>query len=253
MNVERLTNTSSTNVYLMQHASEHPDMTVAVADYQTAGRGMGTNTWESEPGKNLLFSILLHPTALPPRWQYLLSMTEAVALCDTLSAIIPHEDVTIKWPNDIYCGDRKISGTRIDLNLTSHGIRDMVIGTGININQHAFHGDAPNPVSLWQLTHREHDRDAILSDVMQRFAQLHAQLFTTDANGTPVLDETGKSHIIRMYHERLYRRTGLHRYADGEGSFLAEIVEVHPDGIIHLRRPDGTPSHYEFKQLKFII
>ena len=60
-------------------------MTVVVADYQTAGKGQGTNTWESEAGKNLLFSVLVHPTMLPVRSQFLLSAPGSLALEEALA------------------------------------------------------------------------------------------------------------------------------------------------------------------------
>lgn len=165
MEIIHLTNITSTNDYLLSLKSQED--IVAVSDYQTRGKGMGTNRWESEPGKNLLFSILIHPTWIPVNQQYLLSMAEAVALCDTLREVT--DDITIKWPNDIYWKDKKISGTRIDVNLSGGILADMVIGTGINVNQTEFLSDAPNPVSLKQITGMEHDREALLNDILERF------------------------------------------------------------------------------------
>ena len=71
----------STNNYLAKYKSaDQADMVVAVADYQTAGRGQGINRWESERGKNLLFSMLIHPVMVPVARQFLLSMAGALAL-----------------------------------------------------------------------------------------------------------------------------------------------------------------------------
>ena len=141
MEIIRLSDTASTNDYLLGLNTDQ-DLCV-VADYQSAGKGMGTNTWESESGKNLLFSILLHPTWLPINKQYLLSMAEAVAIVEVLG-----DGFEIKWPNDIYYGDKKLSGTRIDINLQGSTLKDVIIGTGINVNQEVFLSDAPNPISL---------------------------------------------------------------------------------------------------------
>lgn len=269
MNIIHLTETDSTNRYLMDHADEYADnsITVAVADYQTAGKGMGTNTWESAPGQNLLYSILIHPIAIAPREQYLLSMVQALAVRDaieyavgTASQVTPevkdaagntpllpsqgadHPFVTIKWPNDIYCGDNKISGTLIDLRLTGGKMRHIVIGTGININQKAFLSDAPNPISIYQLTGREHSLNDVLTDVMQRFARYYDTLL----NG-------GKDEIIGLYHSHLYRRTDFHLYEDADGCFEAELTGVATDGIMTLKRRDGTLSQYEFKQVRFVM
>ena len=82
MNIIHLKEIDSTNIYLLNNADKfsNEEITVAVSDYQTAGRGMGTNTWESEPDKNLLFSMLIHPTWLEPYMQYIISMAHALSL-----------------------------------------------------------------------------------------------------------------------------------------------------------------------------
>ena len=163
MEIIKLSDTASTNDYLLGLNTDQ-DLCV-VTDYQSAGKGMGTNTWESEPGKNLLFSILLHPTWLPINKQYLLSMAEAVAIVEVLG-----KGFEIKWPNDIYYGDKKLSGTRIDINLQGSTLKDVIIGTGINVNQEVFLSDAPNPISLKNITGQEHDRNTLLRDILERFS-----------------------------------------------------------------------------------
>ena len=232
MEIIKLSDTASTNDYLLGLNTDQ-DLCV-VTDYQSAGKGMGTNTWESEPGKNLLFSILLHPTWLPINKQYLLSMAEAIAIVEVLG-----EGFEIKWPNDIYYGDKKLSGTRIDINLQGSSLKDVIIGTGINVNQEVFLSDAPNTVSLKNITGKEHDRDALLHDILERFYIYYKMV------------QDSQSSIVRLYHEHLYRRTGMHTFADKAGTFQAEIVSVAENGIITLRRQDGTLSHYEFKELRF--
>lgn len=241
MEIIRLSDTASTNDYLLGLNTDQ-DLCV-VTDYQSAGKGMGTNTWESEPGKNLLFSILLHPTWLPINKQYLLSMTEAVAIVEVLG-----DGFEIKWPNDIYYGDKKLSGTRIDINLQGSTLKDVIIGTGINVNQEIFLSDAPNPISLKNITGQEHDLDILLQDILKRFSVYYTKLQKDFLR--PSLDGM-RSWLDYQYHKHLYRRTGLHAYADKYGTFQAEIVRVAENGIITLRRDDGTLSSYEFKELRF--
>lgn len=242
MNIIHLKETKSTNAVLMDSAGDFDEMTVAVAEFQSAGRGMGANTWESEKGQNLLYSILVYPTFLPVRKQYLLSMASALAVCDAVREIIPDQDVTIKWPNDIYVGNRKLSGTRIDLNIGADGIKYMVIGTGVNVNQREFRSDAPNPVSLWQVTGKEHSIDNLLDAVMVRFEANYA-----------ALQQGRYGEIMEKYHQNLYRRTGFHAYEDAAGRFEAELAGVQADGIMVLKRRDGTLSEYEFKEVRFVL
>lgn len=241
MEIIELSDTASTNDYLLGLNTDQ-DLCV-VTDYQSAGKGMGTNTWESEPGKNLLFSILLHPTWLPINKQYLLSMAEAVAIVEVLG-----KGFEIKWPNDIYYGDKKLSGTRIDINLQGSTLKDVIIGTGINVNQEVFLSDAPNPISLKNITGQEHDRDILLQDILKRFSVYYTKLQKDFLR--PSLDGM-RSWLDYQYHKHLYRRTGLHAYADKDGTFQAEIVRVAENGIITLRRNDGALSNYEFKELRF--
>lgn len=236
MEIIHLTNITSTNDYLLSLKSKED--IVAVSDYQSHGKGMGTNRWESEPGKNLLFSILIHPTWIPVSQQYLLSMAEAIALCDALRELT--DEITIKWPNDIYWKDKKISGTRIDVNLSGGTLSDMIIGTGINVNQTEFLSDAPNPISLKQITGKEHEREALLNDILTRFQPLQQ-----------MLKDGGTDEIVRQYHERLYRREGMCGYKDANGAFMAAIDYVEPNGILHLTLEDGTKREYMFKEVSF--
>ena len=243
MEIIKLTDTASTNDYLLG-LNTSQDLCV-VTDYQSAGKGMGSNTWESEPGKNLLFSILVHPVWLPVRLQYLLSMIQAVAIIHALG-----KGYEIKWPNDIYYGDRKLSGTRIDVNIHGGQLRDVIIGTGININQEVFFSDAPNPISLKNITGTEHNRDFLLHNILRYFERYYKALWRDIKH--PSIDGM-RNTISDLYHKHLYRRKGLHTFADKDGTFQAEIVRVADNGIITLRRTDNTLSHYEFKQLRFCL
>lgn len=243
MNIKtiRFKETDSTSRYLREYVpAEGEDVTIAVADFQTAGQGMGTNTWESEPSKNLLFSILVHPVMLPVNRQFLLSMAEAVALQETLSGYT--DGITIKWPNDIYWHDKKISGTRIDTSLSSHGIKNFILGTGIDVNQREFHSDAPNPVSLRQILGHDVDRDELLNRVTDSFMKYYGMIVGGDY-----------TDIAALYHQSLYRAHGFHPYSDADGDFEAAIVEVEDDGHLILRDREGMIRSYEFKEIKFKI
>jgi BirA family biotin operon repressor/biotin-[acetyl-CoA-carboxylase] ligase len=252
MEIVRLTDTTSTNDYLLGMDTSRE--VCVVADYQSAGKGMDANTWESEAGKNLLFSILVHPVWLPIAEQYLMSMAEALALHDVLSQVLQpllgtevQKKLCIKWPNDIYWENRKLSGTRIDGSIRGALLQDLIIGTGINVNQRHFRGTAPNPVSLYQITEeqgkeQEFDLDDILQKILLRFAHYEE-----------LLRRGEQETVIKQYHERLYRRMGYHKYEDADGEFEAELVGVAPNGMMTLKRRDGSLQTFEFKQVRFVI
>ena len=160
-----LDETDSTNRYLTQLCDRQQvaEYTTVCADYQTAGKGQRGNTWESERGKNLMFSLVLYPTFLQPQRQFILSQLTALAVRDTLTRWAG--DIRIKWPNDIYWQEKKICGILIENELNAEGIARSIIGIGLNVNQTKFHSDAPNPVSLRQITGGEENPMEVLHDI----------------------------------------------------------------------------------------
>ena len=223
---------------------------VVVAEYQTAGRGCGSNTWESERGKNLTFSVLLHPTEIPADCQFRISEAVSVAICETLERwfrpLSPSDSspnsgeqvITIKWPNDIYVGDKKICGILIENQLRGRLISDSIVGIGLNVNQTVFRSDAPNPVSLAQLTGHEEDREALLQAFLQRLS---------------VTMEMEPEALMEAYRSRLYRREGFHRFSDSRGEFEAKVMNVLDDGRLVLLDTEGKARMYAFKEVVFCL
>lgn len=235
----RLKEIDSTNRFLRELKDEQEDeMVVAVADFQTAGKGQGSHTWESEAGKNLLFSIKVNPRWVPVRQQFLLSMAGAIAIKEALETYV--DGITLKWPNDVYWNDKKISGTLIETSIDSKGIKTCIFGIGINVNQEAFHSDAPNPVSLRQILGHEVDRDELLQKVIDGFIRYYELLRRAD-----YMDVSG------IYHLSLYRRKGFHRYEDADGDFEGAFVEVEDDGHLILHDKQGVIRSYSFGEVKF--
>ena len=117
----------STNNYL--HALAHPEQlgegSVVWAEFQTAGRGQIGNSWESAEGENLTFSVVLYPTFLPANRQFLISQITALSVKQTLDRYV--DDITVKWPNDIYWRDRKICGMLIENDLTGQFIYSSIL------------------------------------------------------------------------------------------------------------------------------
>ena len=170
-----LQSTDSTNNFLRGYVmDDNDDIVVVKADYQTAGRGQGVNKWESEDGKNLLFSLLVRPHTVPVTSQFILSMTMAVALKETLDSYA--EGFELKWPNDIYWHDSKISGTLIETTVSGKGLGRCIFGVGINVNQQTFTSDAPNPVSLSAITGQEEDITELLNKVVEAFCKYYTML-----------------------------------------------------------------------------
>ena len=221
-----LSETTSTNQWMKEHDDGHDF--VVWTDYQSAGRGSGSNTWESERGKNLLFSLLIHPVMLKPTEQFRISMAISLAIVKALGL----EELSIKWPNDIYWNDCKLCGILIENKMRGRSICQSIIGVGMNVNQTVFRSDAPNPVSLRLITGEEYDCLSLLNSVVEHF--------TLDINPFD-------------YRSLLYRRQGFYAYRDAEGDFEAELVTVEDDGHLLLRDRNGWQRRYAFKEVQFIL
>lgn len=238
-----LQETDSTNRYLHELCNRQcvAELTTVAADFQTSGRGQRGNSWESEAGKNLMFSFVLYPTFLQARKQFLLSQIISLAIKEELDTYT--SGISIKWPNDIYWQDRKICGMLIENDLTGTHISRSITGAGININQETFHSDAPNPVSLKQITGQSYDCPRILAAVMQRIGKYYHLLQTGGADAA--------SLIATRYADSLYRKEGFHRFADADGDFLARLLRVEPDGRFVLEDQAGRERSYLFKEVRY--
>lgn len=243
-----LEETDSTNQYLSQLCNDLKEdvaeFTTVTAEFQTSGKGQRGNSWEAEEGKNLLFSVVLYPTFLEARRQFILSQIVSLAIKEELGRW--SDDITIKWPNDIYWKEKKICGILIENDLTGHHIRRSIAGIGINVNQEAFLSDAPNPVSLKQISGKEHNRHEILSHILRRIEIYYKGLQLENF-------ETYSSEINTRYGHSLFRRRGFHPYQDADGQFLARLLRVESDGRFILEDESGKEREYLFKEVQYIL
>ncbi|MBR1801055.1 MAG: biotin--[Bacteroidaceae bacterium] len=263
----------STNSYLKGYRPLHmTDVTLVTAEHQTAGRGQTGNTWESERGRNLLFSLLLHPTQLSASEMFVISEAIALSIREAVITAIaqPHpardvspapaprnaseQGVTVKWPNDIYVGDCKIAGILIENELRGQHIGRCIVGCGVNVNQATFafpeataaaNASAtfhrpPTPVSLLQLTGHETERRFVLEDIMEVFMHHYDRI-----------QRGAYEAIHEAYKASLYRRDGVHIFRDSIGTFEAFIEDVEPSGHLLLRDTGGTLRRYAFKEVAF--
>lgn len=230
---------SSTNDYLRDYTPQAA-ITVAVADFQTRGRGQVGNTWVSSPGQNLLFSVLVCPTALRAGNGFVLSQAMALAIKDVLDRHV--DGVLIKWPNDIYCHGRKICGTLIENTLSGPYVARSVIGSGINVNQTDFPpGLAVPPTSLRLQSGHEASVENLLRDILRCFRTYYAEV------------QGGRyEHIRELYHDSLYMRGHRCAFSDADGRFEGTISHVEPGGHLIIKDTDGRERRYAFKEVKLL-
>jgi BirA family biotin operon repressor/biotin-[acetyl-CoA-carboxylase] ligase len=239
MNILSIPETHSTNDLLRQRLriERLPEGTIISTDFQTAGKGQVGNTWESEAGKNLLFSLVLYPEHIEIEKQFIISQIVSLAIKTTLERNI--SDICIKWPNDIYWKDKKIAGILIENSLQKGKIQFSIIGVGLNVNQTEFISDAPNPVSLAQITGRDYNREEILLQITSEIKKLYTEM------------DTDKIHT--SYLTSLYRNHGWNLYRAENETFEAQIAAIKADGMLELKLKDESVRGFYFKEVEFVI
>lgn len=213
---------------------------VVETDFQTKGRGQKGNHWESRRAENLLYSIGVSPSGMSAHASFLLLEAASLAIFRSLSEKV--KGLSVKWPNDIYINDRKLSGTLIENEIQRGCIVHSVLGTGINVNQETFSPELPNPVSLCQALGKKIDRQSLFEEIVENFRELYRGVL--DGNGAAIHEQ---------YVGALYRRTGYYPYQDDKETFSARIVTVEPDGRLVLEDTQGQRRSYAFKEVKYIL
>jgi len=239
--IVRLPQADSTNNYANGQLSENTlaDGTVFLAYEQTIGRGQIKNSWESEPGKNLTFSIVVFPDFLDIHRQFLLSKVVALGIYTALCKYV--DKLSIKWPNDIYADDKKLGGILIENSIMYGSIKSSVIGIGINVNQTVFLSNAPNPVSLKTLTNQQFDCDLILSEILSGIDHYYSLL---KAGEEDRIDQEFISVLYRLNEKRWFRT--------GQEVFEGEIIGVNEIGQLLIRKLNGQILDFHFKEVEFL-
>lgn len=232
----------STNTKLKELLAQKdlPEFSAVITSNQTAGRGQIGNSWESEKDKNLTFSIVLFPHFVKIQKQFRLTQLVTTAIADVLAPIVP--GLSIKWPNDIYAGDKKLGGILIENSLSGPVISSTIIGIGLNVNQEVFLSDAPNPVSIRLLTGVSHDIESLFMQIRQALFIRYIQWM-----------QYGIRTIKKDYFKQLYRTDGFYLYRDENGEFTAKIDSIQESGHLLLTDINGNQRIYAFKEVSFVL
>ncbi|WP_167609865.1 biotin--[acetyl-CoA-carboxylase] ligase [Maribellus sediminis] len=240
-NIVVLNAIESTNNYASQLVSDKPEeCTVVLAQFQHKGRGQQGNYWESEPGKNLLMSMILYPGFLPADKQFYISKIVSLALAEVLDAEVGQ--VAIKWPNDMYIGTKKVAGILIENAIKGFHLDHSIVGIGLNLNQETFLSDAPNPVSLRQLTQKDYGN----LDIAKRFREVFR-------NWYQALKEGKLSEVDAAYFGRLLGKNEWRKYRSGDNEFEARIVGTGEYGKLQLEDRKGQILEFMFKEVEFVF
>lgn len=236
-----LEKTASTNAYLQEMPEQERVSQVVFADEQTAGKGMGSNTWESGAGLNLTFSMGLDLSFLQAADQFLLSQAVPLGLLDVLDGMLA-EPAQVKWPNDIVVGGRKLAG--ILINSTIHGslMGVSVVGIGLNVNQTRFQDWPTHPVSLKELLGRGVELEPLLHQLVEAVGPRVEALRTPE----------GMAKIQKEYLGRLYRYRQWADY-EVEGCHVRRFITgIDPFGRLETMDESGMRFVYDIKEIRFV-
>ena len=239
-----LASVDSTNIFANNLLSKSTPIegTVIYTDNQYAGRGQIGSKWESTIGKNITLSIILYPKFLPIQAQFKLNQVVALSVYDLLeSFIFPVDQLSVKWPNDIYINDKKIGGILIENKLKGSLLASTIIGLGLNINQSDFSPSLPNPTSLLLETEMEQD----IYDMMGSFCEhLERRYLQLKAGQYETLDQNYLKVLYGYQEWRTYKK------ADTETTFKGKMIGISTEGKLQIQTTHQILEFY-FKEVVF--
>lgn len=209
--------------------------TVIITNNQTKGRGQQGNVWMTEPGKNLTFSVVLKPTFLHTRDQFLLNMAISLGVCDFLSEL--KKPVHVKWPNDVMIDHKKICGILIESQIQGSTFSRTIVGIGLNVNQRGF--SSPRATSMTLETAEPHDLQYCLDRLCGSLEQWYLLLRQHDHR-----------KIKAAYLDRLYGAFEKRNFIQNGEAFEGTIEGVDDSGRLMISTDSGL-KYYNTKEVSF--
>lgn len=238
---ERLDSTNRFLKDLVAGNNPLPEGLVVIADEQFAGKGQLGAAWITEPGMNLTCSILLKPGFLSPQQVFYLNKAVALGVRDAVAGQIQYEEVTIKWPNDIYIGRKKVAGILVENGLSNAVVQYSIVGIGVNVNQGSFDPEIPNPVSMSQAAGRKFELQPLLDEICSSVEHYYFLLRGLDFKR---VDDIYHTHLFGFGRQLKFR-------SDGH-TFLAEVRGVDTNGKLILLINDETKC-FEVKEIAWLL
>jgi len=242
INVIELEETTSTNTEakLLIEKEKPLEGTVIIANKQTKGKGQQGNSWQTEAGKNLTCSYILYPVFLGADKHFYLNMVVSLAVKEACEVVL-EDEVKVKWPNDIYYGNKKIAGILIENSISGATVITSVVGIGLNVNQTEFDTELQNAGSLKQFT--GHD---ILLQKIQQDLNIYLEKYYLQ------LRQQHFHFLQRAYTEALFRYNQTAYFKKGEQTFKGEITGIARDGKLIIES-NGKELRFNMQEVKFMI
>lgn len=226
----KLDRVHSTQTYLAELcAKSKPFDGTAVLSYnQTDGYGQRQREWHSGEGLNIALSVYFNRITVPSAHQFLLSMAMALAAKTAVATTIG-DGVSIKWPNDIMVGNKKISGLLIETHIRNHKISQAIVGVGVNVNQRFFPADLGLATSLMLETQKEFDLDGVAIHLLECMEQQYLRL-----NANP-------QDLVNAYNLSLFKRGKVVSLQYPSGELTNALLEgVNAQGLLMVKVQDKS-------------
>ncbi len=232
----------STNTELVARSRELtcPEGMIVYTDYQKSGKGQRGNEWIADPGKNILMSVLLHPRFLTPKEQYFLNLIVGLAIVDVVKEYVLHDEVSLKWPNDIFIKDKKVAGVLIESSFRGGSLESSVVGVGLNVNQRNFELPTATSMNVVNPESVDLDREIVLENLLLRLEFWYLKL----KNGA-------KDDIRNAYHSLLMWRGEERRFKSELEEFEGEIVGINEYGKLSIKVQNKLRV-FDVKEIEFV-
>ena len=202
---------------------------------QTGGRGRLERPWNSEPGKNLTISYVFPDFGSSPKSVFRAMRQITWSVLEILEAVrIP--DLSVKWPNDIMAGDRKIAGILIERSLRQGKSSFVIVGIGLNVNQVSFK-DEYKATSMCELTQKDFEIDPLAYGLSVSIVNHLLQ---------------GQEITIDQFHSKLYGISQMHRWQLGDKVVEATLLGVTEDGSVLLCSSEGKPLKFTSEAIRML-
>lgn len=212
--------------------------TIVICENQTRGKGQRGNSWISEPGKNLTFSLVLRPLFMDISEQFYLNMTISNSIRKLLQDYVPN--LQVKWPNDLVVpGFGKIGGILIENTFSGEGWENAVIGVGLNVNQLNFSSE--RATSLHALAGNQINLEELFRLLITQIEQGYIQL------------KKGKWQEIKAeYLHHLFLRDRLAKFSSNKSEFYGIIKGISSEGKLEIRLQNGDHVFFGLKEVGFL-
>ena len=235
----------STNQYMhdLLSAGNEIDGICVRAGFQEAGKGQGQNSWHSEADKNLLISLGFDFSFLKAAHQFIITQMASLAALEVLKNYLPAASLSVKWPNDVFVGDKKIGGMLISNIIDGQWLERTIIGLGINLNQTAFPESAGRPVSLKQLTSKLINIDEFEQKLLGNFLK-QAKLLKS---------EKGRKSLEKSYISQLFALNEFRFYQTNEKKIQLKITGIGEFGFLQMEDQHGQTFSFDMKEIVFVF